>query len=643
MTIYQAALKTYESAEKAGLPGIPDKETGTILAPICHNTTKATIHITLTEAGVFRSVERLEKENQRVVIPVTEDSAKRTIGIVAHPLCDGLDYLLRYDEAKHKAYMQGLRAWAESEYSHPSVEAVLKYMEKGSLESDLRKAEVYAEEWIPATKQNERKYSSVADVDIPALFRRETDDKGRVRLMKREWKDFICWSVGSYGSTSEDQSLIRCWQDYVINVLKADTPVMLDMLTGKEMPVAEDHLKGIVPMKDAANAKLISFDDSANGMMRYLGRFKEGKDILTIGFESSQKLHNALKWIMSRFCIRVGLEVCVAACWSPEALDPPAKVEKGLRPFTDDRILGPEGYKAELEKMVAGYKASIPSGENVCLTIMSAPTPGRISVPLFVQFTGSEFLENLKEWDEWCCWPSNRGPIWSPSLARIADFALGVPREDSKTHVFGPVADKKLRAKAFIGLVQARISGGRIPETIHRSLIRRCEKMQTYITRNDNYTLRELLWVTCAVMRKYRKDRFGEEMKMALEKEKMDRSYQFGRLLAVMEKIEKDACPQDRQPKLTNAMKMQTVFANRPAYAEKAVMEKLKRGDWKKLTDGMQTFYSKLIAEIHDKISEIEGEDYGAPLTEMYLPGYYLQQKELYTKKEDEKSEGEEI
>ena len=612
MTLYQAALKTYESAEKAGLTALFDTTTKTVLAPVCHNTTGATIRITLTSEGKFVAIERLEKENQRVVIPVTEDSAKRTSGIAAHPLCEGVDYLLPDDEEKHSEYMKGLRAWAESEYSHPSVRAVLRYMEEGTLAEDLKQVEIKEEEQKKPSKKEEKKR-----------------------------KDFVCWSIGSFGNTSEDKDLMKCWQDYVTNVLKAGSPVGLDMLTGKETVLAEDHLKGVLPIE--ANAKFISFQDTANSDMRYLGRFRKKEDVLTIGFETSQKMHNALKWVMSRFGVYAGLDSCVAACWSPEALDPPAKIETSLRPFSDESVSGPEGYRDELEKLVAGYKASVPADENVCMVILSAPTQGRISVPLFVQFSGSDFMENLKDWDLWCCWPGAKNQIWAPSLPRIADFALGIPREDSKTHEFKPVADKKLKAKAFIALAQARISGGRIPDTIVRCLVRNCEKMRTYIgPKNDTFTLRDLLWITCAVIRKYRKDRFGEEVRMGLEKEKKDRSYQFGRLLAIMEKIEKDACPKDKQPKITNAIKMQTVFARRPAYAEQVVMEKLKRGYWKKLSEGQQAYYSKLITEIHGVISEFGDDEYGKPLTEMYLPGYYLQQKELYTKKEDKTSEGDE-
>lgn len=46
---------------------------------------------------------------------------------------------------------------------------------------------------------------------------------------------------------------------------------------------------------------------------------------------------------------------------------------------------------------------------------------------------------------------------------------------------------------------------------------------------------------------------------MSLDKEKKDRSYQFGRLLAVMEKVERDTYTDEgREP---NAIRMQSVFA----------------------------------------------------------------------------------
>jgi len=51
--------------------------------------------------------------------------------------------------------------------------------------------------------------------------------------------------------------------------------------------------------------------------------------------------------------------------------------------------------------------------------------------------------------------------------------------------------------------------------------------------------------------------------------------------------------------------------------------------------------YEKLIGEIMEQIHlSLDGsENYGKPLTESYLPGYYLQKSALYTRKENEEVE----
>ena len=127
---------------------------------------------------------------------------------------------------------------------------------------------------------------------------------------------------------------------------------------------------------------------------------------------------------------------------------------------------------------------------------------------------------------------------------------------------------------------------------------------------------------------------------MALEPERKDRSYQWGRLLAVMEKIERDTYDPDekREP---NAIRMQSVFVKRPGYAFMVIMEQLKNAYYPRLHVGLRTKYERLISEIMEQLhlSLEDSEDYGKPLTESYLPGYYLQKSALYTKKEPEEME----
>ena len=127
---------------------------------------------------------------------------------------------------------------------------------------------------------------------------------------------------------------------------------------------------------------------------------------------------------------------------------------------------------------------------------------------------------------------------------------------------------------------------------------------------------------------------------MALEPEKKNRSYQFGRLLAVLEKAERDAFDQGekREP---NAMRLQTLYVKRPMHAAKMIIEQLKNAYYPRLNPGSRIYYDKLIGEIMLTISECPDGEVSKPLGEEYLLGYYLQKNALYTKKNNE-SEDEE-
>ncbi|MBQ8620007.1 MAG: type I-C CRISPR-associated protein Cas8c/Csd1, partial [Clostridia bacterium] len=167
-------------------------------------------------------------------------------------------------------------------------------------------------------------------------------------------------------------------------------------------------------------------------------------------------------------------------------------------------------------------------------------------------------------------------------------------------------------------------------------LVAKAGNLQVYSKFNRN----KLLCTACAAIQKYYIDHKKEEFKLALEPERKDRSYQWGRMLAVLEKIERDTYDKDekREP---NAIRMQSVFVKRPGYAFMVIMEQLKNAYYPRLHVGLRTKYEKLISEIMEQIhlSLKAPEDYGKPLTESYLPGYYLQKSALYTKKETEETE----
>ena len=118
---------------------------------------------------------------------------------------------------------------------------------------------------------------------------------------------------------------------------------------------------------------------------------------------------------------------------------------------------------------------------------------------------------------------------------------------------------------------------------------------------------------------------------MALDENFKDRSYQFGRLLAVMEEIERKA-DNNNEKKDTNAIRLQSMFVKRPAYAFTLIMEQLKNAYYPKLNQGYRVMYEKIIGQIMEEISTYPASEYGKPLSELYIVGYYLQKNYMYKK-----------
>ena len=143
----QAGCITYKEYESKGKTvRIPN-----VLLPVYHTTAAAQIEVTIDEEGNFLGAEQVSQEDKLTVIPVTEKSGSRTSGKEPHPLCDNIQYLAgdyklyvsaegksrKGDENCHEAYMDALEAWHISEFTHPKVDAIFSYLQKGTLVKDL--------------------------------------------------------------------------------------------------------------------------------------------------------------------------------------------------------------------------------------------------------------------------------------------------------------------------------------------------------------------------------------------------------------------------------------------------------------------------------------------------------------------------
>src|SRR5690625_3239316 len=156
MSWIEQLWRTYEA--NSSEVGRQSEEDRAQLLPICHSTQQAHIEITIDGDGQFIRARVVPQEDLRTIIPTTERSATRGgIKPVNHPLCDSLQYVAgdflefgakvtsgyaKRPEEPFELYLNDLRAWCESPYTHPKVEAVLHYVQRRSVIRDLVSSQV---------------------------------------------------------------------------------------------------------------------------------------------------------------------------------------------------------------------------------------------------------------------------------------------------------------------------------------------------------------------------------------------------------------------------------------------------------------------------------------------------------------------
>ncbi|MBQ8509385.1 MAG: type I-C CRISPR-associated protein Cas8c/Csd1 [Clostridia bacterium] len=576
MGLLQKAYETYENHRS--YVGVSTQEAQEPLAPVAHIITAAQIEITINQDGQFISAAAVGKNEPKIIIPATEKSAGRAGTTIApHPLCDQLGYISVINKDKLDAYVEQLTDWAESAYSHPMLAPILSYVKGKTLLDDLARA----------------------GIDKPGE------------------KDMVRWIVvgldANGGACWNNQSLFDSFINYYTAKKSADEQVLC-MITGSTTPAAKQHLKGIISIN--GNAKLISANDTVN--FTYRGRFKSDDQAVTIGYEASQKAHNALKWLAASQGVIIGGRTFL--CWNPKGKRLPRPINP-LRPRSETPALKLAQYRKELAQVLWGYKKDFDRADCAVIASFDAATTGRLAVTYYNEILVQDFLDQLEKWDTTCIWKHNRFGIESPSLDRIINCAFGTDRGGRIE------TDERVMKQQLQRLLACRVDGAGMPYDIVQAIAQKTTHPLAYDATTRDY----LQFTACAVIRKYYMDWKQEEYLMALEKDKNDISYQYGRLLAILEKAERDTYDngEAREP---NAIRMQSVFCTRPAQTAKNVIEQLKKSYYPKLTPGLRIFYDRLIGEVYEKISAHPQTEWNASLRETYIMGYYLQKNALYTK-----------
>lgn len=587
MGLLQKAMETYDSHCAYTTQGI---EGHARMAPVGHIITRAELEITLDQHGSFVDATAVDKAEPKIIIPATEASAGRTSAPCAHPLCEQLGYLIPENPKKYTLYVEQVSAWESSGYSHPKLLPILRYVKGKTILSDLVRCNLV-----------------------------KLDDKGNPENEKL----LVRWKI-------QGEPVEECWLDKTLYdaftayyTANHDGRSALCMVTGDVTNAASQHPKGIIPIN--GNAKLISANDSSG--FTYRGRFTEEWQAAEVSYEASQKAHNALRWLAQEQGVILGGRTFL--CWNPQG----RSVQPAHLPFIRPTkpIFKPSHYADTLKAVLNSKQGELKLTDGVVLAAFDAATTGRLSLTYYNELQGHDFLQRLHDWDAACCWPHRNFGIQSPSLRQIVNCAFGTQRtERDKIRL---ETDDRILCQQMQRLIACRVDKSLIGTDIVKSLVSRASRPQAY----DSFVWEDILFTACAVIRKYRTDRFKEEWEMALEPERKDRSYQFGRLLAIMEKVERDTYDnnESREP---NAMRLQSAFCQRPMYVANNLEKQLERAYFPRLKPGSRIWYKNQVGQIMEIISQFPGEE-NTPLNDSYLLGYYLQRNALYTKNTDNEME----
>ncbi|MBV1916372.1 MAG: type I-C CRISPR-associated protein Cas8c/Csd1 [Pseudomonadales bacterium] len=577
--------------------------------PLSHLEKKAHVEVVIDSHGNFRRVKQLDRFEASTIIPVTEFSAGRTRKIAPHPLCEEIDYCANdfpeLHEKKHEAYIKQLRQWCASTHTHPKAEAILAFLLKSSLWSELN-----AEQLFPLYIENAAgKKTKIPDKKVFVRWRVETDADPQT-------------------STWGDAGLIQAWADFD---LEHNSKTGYCMVLGQVTRICESHPRFIRWPGDGA--KLISSNDSAG--YTFKGRFTDqtGQQAGSISFEVTQKAHNALRWLIQRQAYRHDGQVIVTWALTGKPVPDPFNDSRSLFLNSEELTESPaapeqsnigdvgQAFARRLRKAVAGYRAQLNPTDEIVVMGLDSATPGRMAVIFYRELMGAEFLDRIQSWHQTFAWQQNFGKdskfVGAPAPSDIAEAA------------YGHRLDDKLRKATVERLLPCIVDGRPLARDLVESLVSRASNRVGM----DRWEWEKTLGIACALFKGFYTE---ENHQMTLETERATRDYLYGRLLSIAEHIESRALYVGGENRDTTATKLMQRFADRPASTWRTI--ELALTPSKSRLRAKRAGFLYEMEKLHDEVvSSFIGDDFldDRKLSGEFLLGYHCQRREFHPTKQD--------
>ena len=596
---------------------------GEILLPVSHSTANAQIELTINEQGEFVTARTIEKSDAVTVIPVTEDSGARANGISPMPYADKLLYIAgdygiyaegkRADTTKYfEAYMNQLARWRESEYTHPAVHALFVYLEQKTLMRDLVGCGVLKTDEATGKLLAKTKIAGIAQEDSFVRIRVEYHSLENMDLISMTWKD---------------RSLYDSFISFNSSIMGN---VQLCYALGKELPATYKHPSKVRNAGD--KAKLISSNDESG--FTYRGRFSGKEEAISVSYEFSQKMHNALKWLIQKQGIPLDSLTLIPWASALQEIPSPLKDAYSLSDMDEDEEDedAPDEYDAAdeavadteaqyhllLQKMIWSYKESLKPETKVMLMGLDAATTGRLSIAIYTELEGSCFLDNLHSWHRDTAalrfdGRQKKNMYNSFSVYEIIRCAFGTEINEKLE------CKKELLRDNVLRLLPCIMEGRAVPVDIVQNLYYKASNPLAY---EKSYNHRTVLETACGLIRKKNLEQKKGVISMGYDPNETSRSYLYGCLLAIADKAESSAYDkEDRDKRITNARRYWNTFSRRP-WQTWLVIESRLRPYLDKLDGAARISYEKQLNAVMEKFRVADFEN-DSPLNPSYLLGYH--------------------
>lgn len=657
MSLMNALLETYDFALDSGLVDNPKLSSSRLtLLPVYHSNKKASSSEDVFEITIDKNSNAIDGKflgkEEIIVFPITEDSITRSGSKIApHAISDELSYLAKeIDLKKNKEYLKGVKELLDYEktYNYENFKVIGEYIIKNAILEDFLKF-----------------YLGSIEYSIDDKFKlsyEEVGDNGKVKKESIDLKKiFITFKLEK--EFSGDVTLTRDvgLHDFYIGYVRKKNSCFKELsycdITGKLDYCIERH-RGVI-----GNAKLISI---SNHNETYYGRLKSGKDVYHISYEASQKVHNMLKYLMdndnhSRF---IGEDAYIIN-WLSQDLDKGgvkllSEIEN--EDFEDEEesmaILG-GGVSYSLGKYFLGEDEKFSGKGDFYVLIIEKVSNGRVSIKYFRKLSRSEAYQRVMDWYSSTNWQFYNYKLQkfikkSPSLYQIVDFVYG--QENNKGYL--ACENKKLKRSTIERLMPCIIDSQKLPKSISQTTFYKLSNKRSY-KKSWNMALN----IGCSLIKKYKNDYENcvinadgiSEVKQLEE----SRSFYYGKLMAIYEKIELDAIrgrgtdggsekDKGKIQRITNSDRLWSSMIRTPERTRFILESKIKpyMNMLKKNNPGWHVFYDKLITEITLEIIRLkESNNMNGSLNEDFILGYYYQKNILYqgknkdTKKESSKAD----